>query len=164
MKDKFVPDGFIVPVQFETERFRMRMLSAADVEKDYEAVMSSREHLHSMADPEDDDEWPEEDMTIEEDLKDLQRHEDDFVNRRAFVYTVVTIDESLCLGCVYIYPSEAKGYAAEVYLWARQSELANGLEDYLYREVKAWMQKWPFEQVVFPGRDMSWTDWRRKLG
>ena len=44
----FVPDEFEVPAVLETDRFRLRMLSVDDVEKDYEAVIESRELLHSM--------------------------------------------------------------------------------------------------------------------
>jgi len=29
--------------------------------------------------------------------------------------------------------------------------------------VKGWLQtSWPFASVVFPGREMSWDDWRAK--
>ena len=38
----FVPADFQVPPVLETERFRLRMLSVDDVEKDYEAVIESR--------------------------------------------------------------------------------------------------------------------------
>lgn len=163
MKDRLVRDSFLVPEKLETERFRLRMLTADDVEKDYEAVMSSREHLISISDPEDDVTWPEEGMTIEENLEDLKRHQDDFIHRRAFVYTVVTLDESKCLGCVYIYPSEVEEYEAEVYLWARQSEIRNGLEEDLYKIVKSWIQEeWPFGRVAFPGREIDWLEWRNK--
>jgi hypothetical protein len=163
MRDRFVPDEFIIPSCLETEKFRLRMLVTEDVEKDYEAVMSSREYLRSILDPLDDDTWPEEDMTLEVCLRDLKRHEDDFANRRAFTYTVVSLDEAICLGCIYINPSEVKEYDVEVYFWARQSELANGLEDYLYQVVKTWIKEWPFERVAFPGRDINWIDWRSML-
>jgi hypothetical protein len=47
-----------------------------------------------------------------------------------------------------------------VYLWARQSELAGGLEVRLYNAVKDWLaQEWPFKNVAFPGRDITWDDW-----
>ena len=79
------------------------MLTVEDVEKDYDAVMSSREHLRSLASQEDEeDTWPEENMTIEEDLADLARHQDEFLKREAFVYTVMSLDESRCLGWVWI--------------------------------------------------------------
>lgn len=47
MEKKFVPEDFIIPEKLETESFRLRMLSAGDAEKDYEAVMSSRLELRN---------------------------------------------------------------------------------------------------------------------
>ena len=157
MTEKFVPDDFIVPEKLETEKFRLRMLTVEDVEKDYDAVMSSREHLRSLASQEDEeDTWPEENMTIEEDLADLARHQDEFLKREAFVYTVVSLDESICLGCVYINPSEKKDFDAEIYLWARTSELKSGLEELLFETVKNWIvEKWPFNKVAFSGVEME---------
>ncbi|WP_432665281.1 hypothetical protein R9X47_03300 [Wukongibacter baidiensis] len=161
MKEKFVPDNFIVPEKLETDRFCLRMLSVEDVEKDYEAVMSSVEHLRSLSDPEDDNIWPEESMTIDENYEDLKRHQDEFLRREAFAYTVVTLDESMCLGCVYIYPSKTVEYDADVDLWTRQSELENGLDELLYQTVRDWLEvKWPFKSIAYPGREISWEVWR----
>jgi hypothetical protein len=157
MREKFVPDDFIVPEKLETEKFRLRMLTVEDVEKDYDAVMSSREHLRSLASQEDEeDTWPEENMTIEEDLADLARHQDEFLKREAFVYTVMSLDESICLGCVYINPGEKKDFDTEIYLWARESELKSRLEELLFETVKNWIvEKWPFNKVAFPGVEME---------
>ena len=157
MTEKFVPDDFIVPEKLETEKFRLRMLTVEDVEKDYDAVMSSREHLRSLAGQEDEeDTWPEENMTIEEDLADLARHQDEFLKREAFVYTVMSLDESRCLGCVYINPSEKKDFDTEIYLWARTSELKSGLEELLFETVKNWIEeKWPFNKVAFAGVEIE---------
>ena len=158
---KFVDDDFVVPEKLETEKLRLRMLTTDDVVKDYEAVMTSIEHLRGLLDPEDDDAWPEEDMTIEEDLKDLERHQREFLARIAFAYTVMSLDESVCLGCVYIDPSHVKEYDAEVYLWARQSEFEKGFEDYLYQAVREWVKdSWPFQRVAYPGREIGWTEWK----
>ncbi|MCT4508096.1 MAG: hypothetical protein N4A48_04930 [Tepidibacter sp.] len=123
MLNKFVPDNFIVPEKLETEIFRLRMLTTDDVEKDYEAVMSSREHLITLSDEDDEYAWPRKDMTIEENLEDLQRHQSEFLDRTAFTYTVMSLDEKICLGCVYINQSKQKNFDAEVYLWARESEI-----------------------------------------
>jgi len=41
----FVPSEFIIPEKMETEEYRLRMLSIDDVEKDFEAVISSAEHV-----------------------------------------------------------------------------------------------------------------------
>lgn len=157
MTENFVPDDFIVPEKLEAEEFRLRMLTADDVEKDYEAVMSSREHIRSLVIQEDNNNtWPEENMTIEEDLEDLKRHQKEFLQRKAFAYTVMSPDESRCLGCVYIDPSEKPGIDAEVTLWAVSSELENGLETSLLKAVKGWIEEeWSFNKTEYPLNKMG---------
>jgi hypothetical protein len=165
MREKFVPDDFIVPEKLETEKLRLRMLSTDDVVKDYEAVMTSIEHLRSLCDPTASAIWPKESMTIEEDLKDLERHQSEFLARIAFAYTVMSLDENVCLGCVYIDPSHVKEYDAEVYLWARQSVFEKGFEDYLFQVVQNWINEvWPFKKVVYPGRTLGWKEWKGLRG
>lgn len=160
MTENFVPNDFIVPQKLETDTFRLRMLTVDDVEKDYEAVMSSREHIRELYSEEDDDTWPEESMTIEENLEDLRRHQNEFLERKAFVYTVMSLDESLCLGCIYINPSEKKAFDAEVSLWARAIEVENGLEKLLFETVKGWIKsEWPFKNVAYPGLEIGWDKW-----
>lgn len=98
--NRFVPDDFEIPALLETERFRLRLLSVDDVEKDYEAVIESRELLHTMfGGP-----WPRPRFTLEENLADLERHQQEFLSRKAFAYTVVSLDETRVLGCIYINP------------------------------------------------------------
>ncbi|HYF81803.1 MAG TPA: GNAT family N-acetyltransferase [Clostridia bacterium] len=161
MREKLVPDDFIVPEKLETEKLRLRMLSTDDVVKDYEAVMTSIEHLQSLCDPYASGIWPREDMTIEEDLRDLERHQSEFLARIAFAYTVMSLDESECLGCVYIDPSHVKEYDAEVYLWVRQSELERGLEEHLFQTAQKWLDEvWHFKRVAYPGIKIGWEEWR----
>jgi len=133
------------------------MLTVNDVVKDYDAVMSSAENLKTI--------WPggtwPDGLTLEQDLIDLGWHQKEFQMRRSFAYTVVTPSESQVTGCVYINPTRKLGYDAVVYLWARQSELAGGLESRLYAAVKDWLaREWPFKKVAFPGRDINWDTWR----
>jgi hypothetical protein len=62
-------------------------------------------------------------------------------------------DESRLLGCVYIDPPHAPGTDADVWFWARQSELSTGLEDDLGRFVASWLASaWPFEKVTLNGQ------------
>lgn len=151
MTKQFLPDDFQVPKGIEDDRFRMRMLSVDGAEKDFEAVSSSIDHLRGFFGP--NSKWPPEDLTLEQDKKDLKRHQEEFENRSSFAYTVMSPDESSCLGCVYIFPSRNKGYDADVFLWVRKSELDTGLDEYLYGVVKKWVNDdWPFEKVIFPGR------------
>lgn len=153
----FVPANFKVPEKLETKEFRLRMLTVNDVVKDYDAVMTSVEHLKTIWP---DSQWPE-GLTFEQDLIDLGWHQKEFQRRRSFAYTVVTPSESQVTGCVYINPTSKRGYDAVVYLWARQSELKGGLEERLYSSVREWIARnWPFQKVAYPGRDISWDAWR----
>ena len=152
----FIPPQFEVPATLETSEFRLRMLTVHDVVKDFDAVMASVEHLKTI--------WPggtwPVGLTLEQNLIDLGWHQKEFQTRRSFAYTVVSLDESRVLGCVYIDPSPKPGYDATVCLWARQSELAGGLETRLYEAVREWIDNdWPLERVAFPGREISWDAW-----
>ena len=149
MKRKpFVPADFIVPEVLETDQFRLRMLSVDDVVKDYKAVMESRERLFAI-----DGSWPREGFTIEENLADLERHQQEFLERIAFAYTVVSLDENRVLGCVYINPVKHQSVDARVYMWVRESEYEKKLHPILFKAVKEWLDSaWPFEKVVYPRR------------
>jgi len=149
-RNQFVPDDFEVPALLETDRFRLRMLSVDDVERDYEAVIESRELLHTMfGGP-----WPRPGFTLEENLADLERHQHEFLSRKAFAYTVVSLDETRVLGCVYIVPPETLGSDAVVVMWVRQTEYDKGLDKILFRQVKDWISSsWPFKKVDYPGRE-----------
>jgi hypothetical protein len=109
----FLPADFEPPLLLETERFRMRPLSVDDVVKDYDAVMSSREHLWEMFGEAWG--WPKADLTLEQDRKDLVWHEDEFARRSSFAYEVMSLDETRLLGCVYIDPSKKQSFDAEAF-------------------------------------------------
>jgi len=123
------------------------MLSIDDVEKDYEAVIESRELLHTMfGGP-----WPKLEFTLEENLADLERHQQEFLDRKAFAYTVVSLDETKILGCVYINPTETNGPDAVVVMWVRQTEHDKGLDEILFNTVRNWISTdWPFKKVDYP--------------
>ena len=147
---RFVPEAFEIPALLETDRFRLRMLSVDDVERDYEAVIESRELLHTMfGGP-----WPRPGFTLEENFADLERHQQEFLNRKAFAYTVVSLDETRVLGCVYIDPPESTESDAVVVMWVRQTEYDKGLDEILFNAVRGWISSvWPFKSVDYPGRD-----------
>ncbi len=153
----FVPKDFAVPERLDTAEFRLRTLTIRDVVQDYDAVTSSGTHLRSIWP---DGTWPD-GLTLEQNLIDLGWHQKEFQRRSSFAYTVVTPDESRVVGCVYLDPTRKRGFDAEVYLWARQSELASGLEQRLYSVAKDWIANdWPLRAVAFPGRDIGWDAWR----
>ena len=155
-KRHFVPTEFAVPSELSTANFTLRMLSIDDVEKDYEAVTSSAERLSRV--------WPDSGwpagLTLRQNLIDLGWHEKEFQNRSSFAYTMVAPDESQVLGCVYFYPTEKAGYDTEVFLWVRDGEVANDLDQALFEVVQQWLASdWPFENPAYPGRTISWEDW-----
>jgi hypothetical protein len=69
----FVPTDFDVPDLLETGRFKIRPLTIHDVVKDYDAVMTSREHLWEQFGQAWG--WPSEELTLEQDLIDLASHQ-----------------------------------------------------------------------------------------
>jgi len=154
----FVAADFVVPERLETAEFRLRMLTVNDVVKDYDAVMSSVEHLSKV--------WPgsgwPEGLSLEQNLIDLGWHQKEFQDRKSFAYTVVSLDETRVLGCVYINPTRKHGHDAVVYFWVRQSELGRGLDDRLSAAVQQWIEgSWPFSKPAYPGRNVAWDDWRK---
>ena len=86
------------------------MLSVDDVVKDYDAVMTSVDHLKTI--------WPggswPEGLTLRQNLVDLGWHEKEFQLRQSFAYTVLSPTEDRVLGCVYIYPSRKVGLDASI--------------------------------------------------
>jgi hypothetical protein len=103
---RFLPPDFDVPELLEIDRFRIRPLTIHDVVKDYDAVMTSRQHLWEQFGQAWD--WPSEDLTLEQDLIDLASHQKEAQRRSSFAYAVMRPDERLQLGCVYIAPPRSK--------------------------------------------------------
>ena len=99
--------------------------------------------------------WPQ-GLTFEQDLIDLGWHHKEFQTRRSFAYTVMSLDEAVCLGCLYIEPTALRGYDAEAHCWIRTSH-AEALDGRLYQGLRDWLSaRWPFKAVAFPGRALTW--------
>jgi len=159
---KIVPPDFSVPKELRTDKLLLRMLTMNDVVKDYDAVMTSIEHLQRTQPFGPEHKWPTKELTLEQDLIDLGWHQKEFQKKSSFAYTVMNLDESMCLGCLYIYPSSSKTYDAEIMMWVRQSEVENGLDEHLFSAVKDWInKKWPLDNPGYPGREVDWNTWRK---
>src|SRR5437868_7632105 len=109
---EFVPPDFEVPLGLETSDFVLEPLGPEHNEQDYDAWTSSMEHIAETPGFHDGS-WPRE-MTRDENRADLQRHADDFRNRKGFTYTVLDGVRREVIGCVYIYPLPERDYAASV--------------------------------------------------
>ncbi|MFT5260448.1 MAG: RimJ/RimL family protein N-acetyltransferase [Saprospiraceae bacterium] len=152
-----VPDDFDVPETLETGRIRLRPLVHKDVELDFNAVMSSEDRLKTVFMP--GEAWPT-GLTLEQSMIEVCWHQAEFQLKTSFAYTVITLDESQILGCVYIYPTHTDAHDVEVTLWVRESESETALDAHLYETVSAWIAtKWPFVSPAYPGREISWEAW-----
>ncbi len=153
-----VPDDFDIPEALQTDRMRLRALTINDAVKDYDAVMTSEERLRTVFRP--GGEWPL-GLTLEQNIIELGWHQTEFQLRTSFAYTVVSLDESEVLGCIYVFPTRNPGYDAEITMWVRQSRVDEGLDEHLFETVKPWIADcWPLENPAYPGRTISFEVWR----
>ncbi len=158
----FVPSDFIAPSEFTTEDFYIRPISGEDAELDYPAVMSSIDHIKQIMGSRN---WPTEQLSLEEDRGDLARHEGEMVRGEKFVYTVLNREQTQVLGCIYIFPSRWDDHDAEISMWTTEEAYNDGLDEALFSSIKEWITaEWPFDKVVYPGRDTSFGEFYAKLG
>jgi|TARA_B110000914_G_scaffold128957_1_gene112677 hypothetical protein len=151
-----LPNNFIVPEKYETSDFHFTVLEPSLTKIDYEAVMSSQERLRQVFRL--NDSWPAKEMTIDENTKDLIRHESEFRMKKAFAYSVYREKKNNYIGCVYINPTSKKNYSCEVYLWVKDSRIE--LDEKLLQQTKEWLEKyWNLKSVAYPGRDIPWSIW-----
>ena len=149
----FVPEDFEVPRELVCEEFRLEPLGPEHNEGDYRAWTSSIAHIRATPGFEGRS-WPTPDMTLAENLGDLERHAAVFAGRSGFTYTVRAAGSDEIIGCVYIYPdaSGASGASgADVRSWVSADHAA--LDVALYQAVSAWLRSaWPFTAVRYASR------------
>ena len=151
-----LPENFIAPKNCKVGDFYFSILDPSVTEIDYKVVMSSRKRLRKIFKR--DDTWPSEDMTLDENTKDLVRHETEFKQKKAFAYSVYPLDKKEYIGCIYINPTK-KSYDCEVYLWVSDSNFH--MDDVLFRQTKKWLEEaWGFRHAAFPGREIAWDEWQ----
>lgn len=154
----FVSKDFKAPYQIKTNTFVLRKLTVEEVQKDYEAVMSSRENLRQIF--KENDEWPSENMTIEENYRDLKEHQDEFDKNEGFAYTIVTPDNTKCIGCLYIYPFPYGVYDSRVYYWFID-EVNEILSAPFHDFINGWIPEvFNLKNIVYPGRTVSHAEFK----
>jgi hypothetical protein len=148
----FVPVDFAVPGGLMAEEFRLEPLGPQHNAADYAAWTASISHIRATPGFAGTG-WPHE-MSLAENLRDLERHAQDFAERRGFTYTVLATGTGDVIGCVYIYPPrrESQGGAsagehdAAVSSWVRADHAE--LDPVLYHAVSAWLEgDWPFRSI-----------------
>lgn len=157
----FYPENSVVPIELSTQDFLLRPLRATDVKLDYVAVMESKDFLRLWSQSE----WPTDNFTLADNLKDLEEHEQEHLDREAFTFTVMNPAETECLGCVYINPFELSPEerivddadfaiklddAAVIAFWIRQSRLGEALDERLLDTLITWFKdEWAFTRLLF---------------
>lgn len=154
----FIPDDFEPPLIAEEEGFKLVPLGPELVKIDFDAYMSSIEHLQQTFTRS--TSWPTEDISDEAAMQDMLNEQRRFQNRESFAYAVLTPDGTRERGCVYVQPSTKAGHDAVVKLWVTKAEYDAGFDEQLYAWTTQWISTaWPFEQVAYPGRAIAWETW-----
>jgi hypothetical protein len=152
----FVPADFAVPDGLVADEFRLTPLGPQHNEADYLAWTASIDHIRATPGfPW--HRWPHE-MSLNENLRDLERHAQDFAERRGFTYTVLSSPAGEVIGCVYIYPPSGQGPGtaegprrAAVRSWVRADRAA--LDQVVHDAVVAWLEReWPFYSIEYAPR------------
>jgi len=148
----FVPADFTVPDGLTTGEFRLEPLGPQHNTADYAAWTASIGHIRAtpgFAGAS----WPHQ-MSLAENLLDLERHAQDFIARRGFTYTVLSTATGDVIGCVYIYPPPGENQGrrgAVVRSWVRADQAA--LDPVLYHAVREWLERdWPFDSIEYAPR------------
>jgi hypothetical protein len=175
----FVPEGFAVPAALVTDDFRLEPLGPQHNEADYAAWTGSMDHIRATPGFAGET-WPHE-MSLQDNLGDLEGHAKDFAERRGFTYTVLDSGSTEVIGCVYIYPRRGQkdsgqesggqgsgqkdsgqesggqssggrgGRPAKVQSWVRADRAA--LDSAVHDAVLAWLERdWPFGEIDYAPR------------
>jgi len=105
--------------------------------------------------------WPADDFSLEANLADLTRHENEHEKGIAFTFTMMDASQDECLGCVYINqltttyrlvetvePARFDERQAIVRFWVRQSRVRDDLDWRLLRTLIIWFSDtWSFSRV-----------------
>ncbi len=151
----FVPGDFTVPDGLSAGEFRLAPLGPQHNEPDYAAWTASVDHIRATPGF-DGRSWPHE-MSLDDNLRDLEQHARDFAERRGFTYTVLSTGTGDVIGCVYIYPPSGQGPGgsggrhATVRSWVRADRHA--LDPVLHDAVLTWLERdWPFDLIEYAAR------------
>jgi hypothetical protein len=155
-----LPPGFEPPTIVRRDTYVLEVLAPQHNDIDYAAWNSSIDALQGIFGPS--NPWPEANFSKLQNLQDLEQHYQEFEDKVAFAYTILSVDQSLCIGCLYIRPTSAVDYDARVDFWFRNSHTT--MAPAFFEALKIWLaDEWQFNAVAFPGRDISWQDYEKSV-
>jgi RimJ/RimL family protein N-acetyltransferase len=135
-----------VPDELVHHAFVATPLTAALLELDYAAYLASPDviRVHS------DGRWPVDGFTIEQDARQVARHEADHQARTAFTFVLLDPTRSAALGCLYLNPLRPDDPTARVTFWIRQDQQDTELPYEVVRAADRWLtEDWPTTSHVF---------------
>ncbi len=155
------PDS-AVPERLVTDEFLLRPITAQDAEIDHAAVIETREYLRLWEQTS----WPEDNFSVADNRADLEGLAERHAAHRAFTYAVMDPADSMSLGCVYVFPTDAKFLAvaavtptrgdvwdevdAVVYFWVRRSRMETGMDERLLAALRPWFaNEWQLPTTVY---------------
>lgn len=154
----FVPADFTIPTLAQGPGFKLEPLGPDKVKVDFDAYMSSIEHLQKTFSRS--TSWPHQAISDADAMRDMESEASRFASRKSFAYAVLTPDGTRERGSVYVSPSPVPGYDAMVRMWVTKAEYDAGFDAELYRWVANWVRRdWPFAKVAYPGRAIDWATW-----
>jgi RimJ/RimL family protein N-acetyltransferase len=137
-----VPEDFVVPRELVTERFRLEPLGPQHNDADHAAWTSSIDHIRQTPGIAGWG-WPPDELSLAQNLADLEKHAQDFEKRTGFTYTVREVGSGEVIGCVYIYRWGVRS-------WVRADRAE--LDKPLYEAVAEWVSHWPLENLSYAPR------------
>ena len=115
-KSEFLPDTFLAPAPPKIRDYVWNILEPTILDQDYQALVDRSTNAGPLT------------ITKDEDYGELKRHEWEHQRNTAFSWGILTADKTEELACVYIKPSQKKGYDAMVRPWVTKQGAAAGLE------------------------------------
>lgn len=153
-----LPKNFTPQETVQTEHFTLEVLGPKHNELDYAAWTGSRANLKDALGPQ--NPWPEEHMTLSDNMDDLKQHRQEFDQREAFAYTILTPKEDQCIGCLYIRPTRSPNHDCYVDLWLIDSHRT--MRGHVSEWVDQWLKTtWGFQHIAYPGHNISWSSFYR---
>lgn len=174
-----VPWSFDLPERVETDSFVLRLLTLDHFHLDFEAYMSSVEHLQRTfnldgvpfgVDAEgkpvqlevDYERWPANSDVEFGLIGAAWCHFEWKYFRSSFTYGIAEPDERRHLGCAYVFPCYKEGYDVLCQSWVRADAYERGFDDEFHAWFKPWVEEtWPFDpdRIGWPGRTIPWEQW-----
>lgn len=139
---------YLAPYQWRSERVNIEPIAPRITDLDYEAYMSSIEHIRRSYGT---GHFPNSNITLDEASLDTHECWNHFGRGTAFLYAALTPQRDQELGCVYLLPPahDQNPFETLLHLWVIESELASDLDQHLLAIMTSWIAKeWDFDRVI----------------